>query len=290
MPIAERGYTHWEGELLERRRPWWPIVRQGVRLAFKRKYFKFSFLMSLMPAFAFLVAIYAAEKIQDFKVMVKGAPTVLTVDPGFFRAYFAGEFLLFMMLMLMVLAGAGLISDELRHNALQLYFARPLSKKDYFIGKAAICVFFLSLVTLAPGLLFVVFKLVFSGSFRFLADYPWLPLSVLGYSALVTTFFSLYTLMISSVSKNRRYTAIMLFTIYIFSDVLFGIFHGSFRSPYFALLSLKVNLQQVAAALFRVKPPFPSVPWAFSLAVLLAVCAAAALVLHKRVKSVEVIK
>ncbi|MBN2207191.1 MAG: hypothetical protein JW742_07290, partial [Candidatus Aminicenantes bacterium] len=70
----------------------------------------------------------------------------------------------------------------------------------------------------------------------------------------------------------------------------FGIFHGSFRSPYFALLSLKVNLQQVAAALFRVKPPFPSVPWAFSLAVLLAVCAAAALVLHKRVKSVEVIK
>ena len=289
MAIAERGYTHWDGELQERRRPWWPITRHGIRLAFKRKYFKFSFFISLMPAFGFLVGIYAAEKIQDFKVMIKGSPTLLTVDPGFFRAYFAGEFLLFMMLMIMVLAGAGLIADELRHNALQLYFARPLAKKDYFVGKAAILVFFLSLVTLAPGLLFILFKLIFSGSFRFLGDYPWLPLSVIGFSALVTAFFSLYTLMISSVSKNRRYTAIMLFTIYIFSDVLFGIFYSSFRSPYFALLSLKVNLQQVGAAFFRVKPPFP-VPWAYSLAVLLAVCAAAAVVLHKRVKGVEVIK
>jgi ABC-type transport system involved in multi-copper enzyme maturation permease subunit len=289
MPIAERGYTHWDGQLLERRRPWSPITRQGIRLALKRKYFKFSFFVSLLPAFGFLVGIYAAEKMQDFKVMVKGSPTLLAVNPGFFRAYFAGDFLLFMMLMLMVLAGAGLISDELRHNALQLYFARPLSKKDYFLGKAAILVFFLSLVTVVPGLVFVLFKLIFSGSFRFLAAYPWIPLAVIGYSALVTAFFSFYTLMISSVSKNRRYTAILLFTVYIFSDVLFGIFHESFRSPYFALLSIKANLQQVGAAFFNVKPPYP-VPWLYSLLVLLAVCAASALVLRKRVKGVEVVK
>lgn len=289
MGIAERGYSHWDGELLERRRPWSPITRQGIRLAFKRKFFKFSFFVSLAPAFAFLVGIYASEKIQDFKVMIKGTPTFLEVNPGFFRAYFAGDFLLFMMLMLMVLAGSGLIADELRHNALQLYFARPLTKKDYFLGKAAILVFFLSLVTVVPGLVFVLCKLIFAGSFRFLASYPWIPLSVIGYSALVTAFFSFYTLMISSVSKNRRYTAILLFTIYIFSDVLFGIFYESFRSPYFALLSIKTNLQQVGAAFFNVKAPY-AVPWLYSLLILLAICAVSALVLRQRVKGVEVIK
>jgi len=289
MPIAERGYTHWDGELLERRRPWSPITRQGIRLAFKRKYFKFSFFVSLVPAFGFLVGIYASEKIQDFKVMIKGAPTILQVNPGFFRAYFAGDFLLFMMLMLMVLAGAGLIADEMRHNALQLYFARPLTKKDYFMGKAAILVFFLSLVTVVPGLVFIICKLIFSGSFRFLADYPWIGLSVIGFSVLVTAFFSFYTLMISSVSKNRRYTAILLFTIYIFSDVLFGIFYASFRNPYFALLSIKANLQQVGAAFFNVKAPY-AVSWIYSLAVLLTLCAVSAFILHKRVKGVEVIK
>jgi len=289
MPIAERGYRHWEGTLREQGRSWWPITRLGIKLAFKRKFFKFVLGLSLVPAVAFIAGVYISERIEDFSFMMRGSRRILTVDPSYFAAYFNGQFLLFMMLMIMVLAGAGLIADDLRWNALQLYFARPLRKRDYLAGKLGVAAFFLLLLTILPGILFILFKLIFSGSFRFLGQYPWLPLSVLADSFLLTAVFSLYTLLISSLSRNRRYASVLLFLIYILSDVFFGIFYGLFQQPVFCLLSFRANLQQVGAALFRTATPYP-VPWIFSALVLAALCGTAMLVLARKVRGVEVIR
>jgi len=290
MPISERGYIHWQGTLVERRFPWWPITRLGVRLAFKRKYFKFVFSVSLMPAVFFMAGFYISERLNDFQFMFKGKGTdrFFDVNPAYFKTYFTGEFLLFMMVMIIVLGGAGLVCDDLKYNSLQLYFSRPLRKRDYLLGKMFTVFFFLLILTLAPGFLIIILKLVFSGSFRFLAQYPWIPLSVAADSVVVTLFFALYTLLISSLSKNRRYVSILLFLVYIFSDVFFGIFFGIFRSPYFALLSIKANLQQVGAFFFGAKPPF-DFPWVYSLLVLSAIGVLSGLVLRKKIRGVEVI-
>ncbi len=214
--------------------------------------------------------------------MFKGSEKFITINPAYFKTYFTSDFLLFMMVMILVFAGAGLISDDLKHNALQLYFSRPLGKKDYLLGKASVVFFFILLLTLVPGLLFIVFKLIFSGSFRFLAEYPWLILSVIGYSALLTLFFACYTLLLSALSKNRRYVTILIFAVYLFSDILYGILFGIFRSPYVALFSLKGNLQQAGAMMFGQKPPF-AFPAYLSFLVLAAICAVAAAVLWRRI-------
>jgi ABC-type transport system involved in multi-copper enzyme maturation permease subunit len=289
MTIREKGYTRWDGELRERRFAWAPITRLGIRLAFKKKYFKFMLYGSLVPAVVFLVGIYISERIEDFQNMFRGNRQFLEVNPAYFKAYLSGDFLLFMMVMILVVSGAGLISDDLKHNSLQLYFSRPLKKSGYLIGKANVIAFFLLLLTLVPGLVFILFKLLFSGSFRFLASYPWLPLSVMGYSLFVTVFFCCYTLLLSSLSKNRRYVSILIFAIYVFSDMLFGFFYETYKNPAFALLSLKANLQQVGAWFFKLKPGY-AVSWHWSLLILLAFGAAAAVVLHRKVRSVEVVK
>ena len=287
--IREKGYTHWDGTLQERRFPWWPITRTGILLTFRKKQFKFFFTFAFVPALAFLAGIYISERLEDFKFMFKGTEKFITINPAYFKTYFTGDFLLFMMVMILVFAGAGLISDDLKHNALQLYFARPLGKKDYLLGKASVVFFFILLLTLVPGVLFIVFKLIFSGSFRFLAEYPWLILSVIGYSALLTLFFACYTLLLSALSKNRRYVTILIFAVYLFSDILFGILFGIFRSPYVALFSLKGNLQQAGAMMFGQKPPF-AFPAYLSFLVLAAICAVAAAVLWRRLRSVEEVR
>ena len=221
--------------------------------------------------------------------MVRDSAPFLNIDPGYFKSYFTNDFLLFMMVMILVFAGGSLISDDLKYNSLQLYFSRPLSKKDYFFGKVSVLVFFLLIVTLIPGLILFIFKLIFSGSFKFFVSYPWLPLSVIGYSFLVTAIFSFYALLISSLSKNRRYVAILIFSTYVFSDILFGIFYGIYKSPYFSLLSLKVNLQQVGAFIFNQKMQYP-VSWIYSFLVLAGVCVLAGFTLKKRIRGVEVVK
>jgi len=289
MTIKEKGYTHWEGELEEKKFPWWPITRFGILSTFRKKFFKIFFFGSLIPAVVFLVGIYISERLDDFRTMIRRPERLLNIDPGYFKSYFTGDFLLFMMVMILVFCGAGLISDDMKHNSLQLYFSRPLKKNQYFLGKAAVVLFFLFMLTLVPGLVFFFMKLIFAGSFQFFTAYPWLPLSVIGYSLLVTVFFSLYTLFLSSLSKNRRYVAILIFSVYFFSDILFGIFYGIFRNQHFALLSLKVNLQQIGALIFNQKLPY-SISSLYSFLIIFSISFLAAVYLRKKVKGVSIIK
>ena len=289
MTIKEKGYTHWEGELKESKFPWLPITEWGIKLTFRKKFFKLLFFLSLVPALVFLVGIYISERLEDFQFMIRESTEFININPNYFKAYFTNDFLLFTMVIILVFCGAGLISDDLKYNSLQLYFARPLKKKDYFLGKVSVIVFFLFIITLIPGLILFLMKLIFSGSFRFFLTFPLLPLAIIVYSVFVTGFFSFYTLLLSSLSKNRRYVSIFIFGLYIFSDVLFGIFYGIFGSKYFALLSIKLNLQQVGTTIFNQKTPY-DFPWIYSFLVLLLFCVLSGVVLQKRVRGVEIIK
>jgi ABC-type transport system involved in multi-copper enzyme maturation permease subunit len=289
MAIAERGYTHWTGTLGTGRRPWRVIAGQAIRLAWKRKFFKPILFFSLIPALVFAGGIYVSERLQDFQKILKGADKFLKIDPTYFQAYYGSSFLLFMMLVIMVGSGAGLIADDLRHNALPLYFSRPLRKRDYIGGKFAALAFFLLILTLAPGILFLLLKLIFSGSFKILADYPWLPFSFVGWSVFISSFFSLYTLLLSSLSRNRRYASILMLAAYFLSDVFFGIFYGIFHEPAFCLVSLRWNLTQLSAAFIGAKPRF-DVPWIYSFLVLSGVMVAAVLVLRRKIRGAEVIR
>jgi len=126
MTIKEKGYAHWDGEFLDKKFPWWPITRYGIKLTFRKKFFKLVFPMSLLPAVVFLAGIYVSERLEDFKFMFRDSVPFLQIDPAYFKTYLAESFMIFIMLITVIFCGAGLISDDLKHNALQLYFSRPL--------------------------------------------------------------------------------------------------------------------------------------------------------------------
>ena len=289
MTIKERGYSHWQGELEEKKFLWWPITRFGIKSTFKKKFFKMVFAGSLIPALVYIAGVYISERLEDFRFMFRQPDQLIRVDPAYFKTYFTSEFLLFMIVMILIFCGAGLISDDLKHNALQLYFSRPLKKSQYFLGKASVIFFFLFMVTLVPGLLIFIMKLIFAGNLKFLTSYPWIPLSVIGYSFLVTCFFSFYTLFLSSLSKNRRYVAILIFSVYIFSEILFGIFYDIFKNPHLSLISIENNLRILGAALFNQKLPF-NTSWIYSLLIILSFSIFAGIFLKRKVKGVAVVK
>ena len=68
MPIREKGYTHWEGEFVHKKFPWWPITRYGIKLTFRKKFFKLLYALTLFPALVFLVGVYISERLEDFQV------------------------------------------------------------------------------------------------------------------------------------------------------------------------------------------------------------------------------
>jgi ABC-type transport system involved in multi-copper enzyme maturation permease subunit len=287
--IREKGYYHWDGKLEERRFPWWPITRTGIQLAFKKKGFRFLFAGQFLPSVIFLAFIYASENLENFKFMVRGSDRLIAISPGSFKFLFTFGPVVFLMVMMLVFAGAGLIADDLKHNSLQVYFSRPLRKRDYLVGKMAVIIFFVLIVVLVPGILLVLFKLILSGSFKFFLDYPWLILSIFAYAAVLALFFAFYTLLLSALSKNSRFVMILMFLTYVFSDILFGFLHETFRTPYMALFSIRANLEQVGAFLFAQKLAY-RVPVFWSFIVLAAVCGVSAYVLNKKIRSVEVVR
>ncbi|MGB9906347.1 MAG: ABC transporter permease [Candidatus Saccharicenans sp.] len=287
--VREKGYHHWDGQLQVKRQVFWPITRTGIKLAFQRKRFKFLFACSFIPAISFAVGVYISERLEDFKFMAQGAEKTLQVNPAFFKTYLSMDFIFFMILLLMALGGAGLIADDFRQKAIQLYLARPLTRLDYLLGKAGVVMFFVGLLTLIPAVALLLLKLLFSGSFRFFLDYPWLILSIIFYSAFLMLFFTSFILLASSLSRNRNYVIALIFAAYYLSEIARGIFYVIFRSPYSALLSIPANLQQVAAAFFRVKTPY-AVPWYFSFIIIISFCLLSYFLVKSKIRGVEVIR
>jgi ABC-type transport system involved in multi-copper enzyme maturation permease subunit len=287
--VREKGYHHWDGQLEDRRKAFWPISRTGIKLAFERRHFKLLFSMSFLPAVGYAGAIYISERLEDFKFIAQGGERIFQVNPAFLKSYLTTEFIYFIILLLLSLGGAGLIADDFRHKAIQLYFARPIKKFDYLLGKAGVVMFFVGLLTIVPGIILLVLKLLFSGSFKFFLTYPWLILSIIFYSIFLMIFFTAFVLLASSLSKNRNYVIAIIFGLYYLSEIIRGIFYVIFRSPYSALFSFRANLQQVGAGFFLTNKPY-SLPWYLSFIVICLFCLFAYFVVNRKVRGVEVIK
>ena len=84
MTIKEKGYTHWDGEFLNKKLSWLPITRYGIKLTFRKKFFKLLFFLALTPAVLFLAGIYVAERMEDFQFMIREGemPDFLNINPA----------------------------------------------------------------------------------------------------------------------------------------------------------------------------------------------------------------
>src|SRR5216110_1930547 len=58
----------------------------------------------------------------------------------------------FIVFLIAVYVGAGLIANDRRANALQIYLSKPMTRAEYVFGKLAILIAFLLLVTWLPAI------------------------------------------------------------------------------------------------------------------------------------------
>lgn len=281
MEIREKGYRHWQGELSADGGRWLPIARCGIRSVFKKKYAKLVFSLSASTFFVFLAAVYASTK-PELKILGE-LVRLLRSDAELFNTFYTNGFLIFMLFILSAFSGAELISADLRFRAFPLYFARPLSRPDYLAGKLAVILFYLLAFTLAPGILLLLFKILFTGS---LAVSPLLLLAILALPLVACGCLALLTLALSSLSPNTKFVQIAVFLIYLFSNSLAQILKAIFKSDYFFLLSVPGNIRQLGSLMFGVKAAYRYPAW-LSLLLPLTISALALWLLLWRIRKAE---
>src|SRR4029077_11629768 len=160
MPIHDQGYRRYGGDRARTRSAWMVIARAGLRTFFSKRAFLGLLLVSWFPFFVRAVQIYAAAKLPQARFL---APTAET-----FRQFLDQQriFVFFVT----VYVGAGLIANDRRANALQIYLSKPLTRAEYVFGKMAITVTFLLAVTWAPAMVLLLVQIAFAGNFTFLQN------------------------------------------------------------------------------------------------------------------------
>jgi hypothetical protein len=235
MPVFDQGYQHWSGTLSGHTWRWVTITRHGVRAGMKNPLLRILVLLSWLPA-AVLVSMLAAWGLVEQKSPL--AANLLPLLAGFFSPevladarsfrvevwtlcfhYFLLTELYFSMIVVL-LVGPGLISQDLRFNALPLYFSRPLRRVDYFVGKLGVIAWFLGLVVIGPLLLAYVLGLLFSLDITVVRDTFPLLLACLAYGAVIVLSAGTLVLALSSLSRNSRYVALFWVALWFVGGIV----------------------------------------------------------------------
>jgi len=187
-----------------------------------------------------------------------------------------------------VYVGAGLIANDRRANALQIYLSKPLSRAEYVFGKLAILSTFLLLVTWVPAIVLLIVQIAIAGNFTFLKNHVFLFPAITIFSFLEVIMVSTAMLALSSLSNSSRYVGIMFAAVIYFSAAVYGVLFLATRSTSLSWISFMANLTQVGNLIFRMPPSYDT-PWPLSLGIIIAVVALSGVVLERRVRGVEVV-
>lgn len=278
MPIHDQSYRRYRGGKEKPGAAWTVIAGAGIRTIIRNRKFLGLMLLAWMPFFFRAVQIYIASNYPQATML---RPTAET-----FRDFLGqqGVFVFF----ITIYVGAGLIANDKRANALQIYLSKPLGRSEYIAGKLAILGFFLLLVTWVPGMLLLFVEMAFSGSLTFIRSNLTLIPSITVFAFLQVLLASFTMVALSSLSKSSRFVGIMYAGVMFFADANFEALRYILRTTSISWLSPPALLEQMGDVIFRQHPRYDT-PWPVSLFVIFALIGLSVFILERKIRGVEVV-
>ena len=278
MPIHDQGYRRYAGRRFVGGRSWWVIARAGILARVRERRFLALLVFAWAPFLVRAVLIYAATAYTQASFL---APT-----PSTFREFLdqQGIFVFF----ITIFVGAGLIADDRRANALQIYLSKPLTRSEYIVGKLATLLTFLVAVTWLPAMLLLFLQMMFSGSLAFVRANLFLIPAITVFASVQVLVSALAMLALSSLSKNRRFVGIMYAGAVFFTAAMFRALRQITGSGAWVWVSPQDTLDVLAARIFRLPTP-DALPLPIAVGVIAAFLAVSVWVVARRVRGVEVV-
>ena len=280
MPIHDQGYRRYLGSKAAVGRGWTVITINGVRSLFAKRVFVGLLLLSWGQFVARSVQVYLASTFTQ-------AASVLGVRAETFREFV--EIQSVFVFFVTIYVGAGLIANDRRANALQVYLSKPLTRAEYVAGKAAILFLFLTLVTWAPAIALLLVQILFAGSFTFIRENIFLLPAITLFSVLQVLLATMTMLALSSMSKSSRFVGVMYAGLMFFTAAVFQSIRGITRSSAMAWISPTASLEQIGDVIFRVNPRY-DVPTIVVLLAVIGFIVLSGVILERRVRGVEVVQ
>jgi ABC-2 type transport system permease protein len=304
MPIYDQTFRHYDGPR-RYRALWWPIAQQTVRPVLKAR-LTWVLLIGMLGIVIFIsMALFGLAKVRDLdpqrlgeiRQILRGMSLPIGVDfklNSLLHAFieWTGIFQ-----WLLVLMAQGAISSDKKHNALPLYFSRPLTRRDYITGKV-LGLALLPATAVSAGLLliFVQAAAYLPNSLSYAVSQMPALLLALMIACFKTVSIAMTMAAISSVTSNSRAAGLMYIGFWLGSNAVAVSLTQSTRESVFAALSPDEALTMLSATILRADPElFPreaaltQFPWPLALVSLGGVLLLSAFLIRRNLRVVEVV-
>jgi ABC-2 type transport system permease protein len=280
MPIYDQGYRRYQARAPLRKARFWPITREALRIVLSKRAFLGLLAAAYIPFVVRVIQIYIVTRFPE-------AGRILPVDGRLF-----GEFLnqqIGFAILLSIFGASGLVANDLRSGAILAYLSRPLTRRDYMLGKLLVPLFLNLAVTLVPGLLLYAAGLSLAPELYLKWELAWIAPAVVVHGLAISLVVSLLTLAISSLSRSARVAGLAFFGLIVGLEMIRLVLQQGFRQAYAMLLSVQTNLRAVGAGLFGLTDREVTVAWGWAALVLALVSLACLWILRSRVRAVEIV-
>lgn len=220
MTIHDQNYARYEGPLRDGGHTWviaWTTLR--VMLGFTRT--KLTLLFLWVPVLVAMVLIFIEYSYHNSQIgQLTGGGS--GEAPGPTAIIYFLQLQLFSLALLFAASGCGVIADDLRYRAVQLYFSKPIERLQYGAGKFIGLALLGSLVTVIPGLMLAGLRIALMGRGELMVPMLKQAALGLGVSALLTLTLTACVTGLSSLTSRAGYVmlawigAIMVPTLLMF--------------------------------------------------------------------------
>jgi ABC-2 type transport system permease protein len=290
MAVYERNYGRYQGALTPSWARFLVLPRYAYQEVFKSRMFVAFFALCFLVPFAGLLIIYLHHNLSALQFMglsFDQLKEAIPIDGWFFERGMSIQSTLAFVLVLLV--GPTLVAPDLRNNGLPLYLSRPFSRTEYVLGKLAVLLILLSLITWIPGLLLVLFQGYLEGG-GWLADNARIPAAIfLGSWAWILTL-SLLALAVSAWVKWKPVARVALLMLFFALSGFGKVINEVLRTWWGSLLSLGEVITRIWQSLFGVDLADPDIPLAAAWTMMGLWCLISLWLLSRRIRAYEVVR
>ncbi len=288
MPIYSQTYRTYEGQARQRFR-WWVMVQYELRILFRTRTFV------ALVILGYLHACLRILQVVTYDTLGSGPPTPLTEAMRHLAMMKVDESMFFDFIRLQgplvflstILAGAGMICDDYRNNLMEIFFSKPLTWRDYAVGKIMTLLIIGMGFTAVPGVLLVVVHNMVSPSFATLQATSFWPVEIVAFSFAMVAPCALGVLASSAMSRSQRYASIAIFML-LFADLTVGqLLPELLHNRNYAVLAFPLAVNRIGEVLFHQKRPLFELSWGWSAVFVGVVCAVALSLICRTVKRAE---
>lgn len=289
MPIYQRSYRRFDGRAVQRFR-WMIMMQQELRTLRGAKIFLALILLAMLHVlFRFLQVI-------AFDVIAQDPNNPLTPFLLQATAFMVNEQMFFdfiriqtpLLFILLLYAGSGMICNDFKNNLMEVYFSKPLTWRDYVLGKTlALITLGLSITALPAVILLILHNLFLPSWENFTSSLQWAAAS-LAFSTTIVLPMALGILAFSAMIRSQGYASIAIFMLLLAESTMSVILAELLRERNYLIISFPMALNRLGQQFFGDRHPLFDLRWEWSMFYIVMACLFFLFLIARKVRRAEV--